>query len=93
MSESFMCGSWFEGEQTDVGFELSNEGGEQYFFRVSAQVINQNIELEGCHALDKFRYFEEDMLTMALSLIDDGCCEEGSEFKISAAQFKQSFVQ
>ncbi len=92
MSESFICGSWFESDQTEVGFELSNESGEQYFFCVSAEIINQNITLEGCHALDKFKYYEENMLAMALELIDADYLEEGQDCKVNQAMFRQYYI-
>jgi hypothetical protein len=92
MSDWFVCTSWLETHKDEVHFEIANEDGDQFFFSVHAEDIHSHIKYQGEDALDTFRYAEDDMLSLAVALIDDDYCEEGQNFHVSRSLFKRYFV-
>ncbi|MFT6153677.1 MAG: hypothetical protein ACJA0E_000418 [Bermanella sp.] len=87
MSDWFMVSAWFENGETEVHFEISNEDGEQYFFGAKSKMIIENIIKAGGNALERFRYAEEDMLGMAVTIIDEECLEAEDHYIISNRLF------
>jgi hypothetical protein len=55
----------------------------------NVNVIVDNITKADGSALDRFRYAEEDMLAMAVTLIDEECLEAEHSYSVNAAQFKE----
>jgi hypothetical protein len=92
MSDWFMVSAWFEKDQKEVHFEISNEDGEQYFFDVSSDVIITHVVKAEGDGLDRFRYSEEDMLALAVSLIDEEFCTIEERFHITQALFNRYFL-
>jgi hypothetical protein len=86
-----MVSAWFQNGETEVHFEIANEDGEQYFFWIKSEVVVKNITKTDGSALDRFRYAEEDMLGMAVTLIDEECLESEQDYKISERFFKKIF--
>ncbi|MFT7108700.1 MAG: hypothetical protein ACI843_000345, partial [Psychrobacter glaciei] len=64
-----------------------NEDGEQYFFGVTSAVVVANIVKVDGNALERFRYAEEDMLGMAVTIIDEECLEAEDHYIISNRLF------
>ena len=87
MSDWFMVSAWFENGETEVHFEISNEDGEQYFFGVMSKVIVENISKTDGYALERFRYAEEDMLGMAVTIIDEECLDAENHYIITSRLF------
>jgi len=92
MSDWFMVSAWFENGETEVHFEISNEDGEQYFFSLKPEIIIETVKKINGNALERFRYAAEDMLGMAVSLIDSEYLEAEQAHEITPAQLKQYFI-
>lgn len=92
MSDWFFCSAWFEHDNQEVHFEIANEDGEQYFFALPITAIETAIKQNNMDALDKCLYAEEDMLAMAVALIEDDYCNEGQTYRVTPAVFSRYFV-
>lgn len=91
MSDWFLISVWYENGETEVHFEVANEEGEQYFFNLTAQLINERLVAKGETALDKFYYAEENMLALAVTIIDEEMVEEGREVHVNLRLFNHYF--
>jgi uncharacterized protein YxjI len=92
MSDWFMVSAWFENGETEVHFEISNEDGEQYFFSLKPETIIESVTKVDGNALERFSYAAEDMLGMAVSLIDSEYLEVEQAYEISRTQLKKHLI-
>ena len=83
MSDWFLVSAWFEKADTEVHFEITNEDGEQYFFSLASKLILEKFSDFQGHALDAFYYSEEDMLAMAIDIIEAEMLEPECQFAIT----------
>lgn len=91
MSECFLISAWYEKADTQVHFEVANEDGEQYFFSLKSALISERLQNSGVDALAKFYYAEEDMLALAVSIIDEEMIDNEQEIEISQRLFERYF--
>lgn len=92
MSDWFFCSAWYEKSQQEVHFEIANEDGDQYFFGLRAMDIHDRVLQPEMDALDKCHYAEEDMLAMAVALIDDDHCSEAETYMVKSETFRRYFI-
>jgi hypothetical protein len=92
MTEWFFVSAWYEKAETEIHFEIANEDGEQYFFSISSELVNQKLPQNGSDALDRFYYAEEDMLSLAVSIIDNEMLDPECQFVISAGLAIKHFL-
>lgn len=71
MSDWFFVSAWYENGETEIHFEIANEDGEQYFFWLSVDLINERLNPKSEPVLDAFYYIEEDMLALAVTILDE----------------------
>lgn len=91
MSECFLISAWYEKADTEVHFEVANEDGEQFFFSLKSALINVQLQNSGVDALAKFYYAEEDMLALAVSIVDEEMLENEQDIAISKRLFERYF--
>lgn len=91
MSDWFCVSAWYENGETEVHFEIANEDGEQYFFWVSTDLLNEKLVHKDGSALDKFFYAEEDILALAVTILDEEMVEEIEHIEVSMRFFQQYF--
>jgi len=89
MTEWFFVSAWYEKAETEIHFEIANEDGEQYFFSISSELVNRKLSQNGGNALDRFYYAEEDMLSLAVAILDEDMINgaEGEQIDIDVALF------
>lgn len=92
VSDWFVCASWLEKNNQEVHFEVSNEDGEQYFFKLASALVGQAVKYKGNDALDTFRYAEEDMLSLSVALIDADYGEMDSITDINQQLFERYYI-
>lgn len=88
MSDWFCVSAWYENGETEIHYEIANEDGEQFFFWVSTSLINEKIIRKDSNALDKFFYAEEDMLALAVTILDEEMIEGIEHIEITSNLFK-----
>ena len=93
MTEWFFVSAWYEKAETEIHFEIANEDGEQYFFSISSELVNKKLSQNGGNALDRFYYAEEDMLSLAVTILDEEMIDNGEcqQFEIVERSFDQYF--
>ena len=91
MSDWFFVSAWLEKADTEVHFEIANEDGEQYYFWLSVNLVNEKLTKGSGSALDRFYYAEEDMLSLGLSILDEEIIETEQEIEITARLFNKYF--
>lgn len=91
MSDWFCVSAWYENGETEIHYEIVNEDGEQYFFWLSAQLINETLWKKEGSSLDKFYYAEEDMLALAVTILGEEMVEDVEHIEINARLFKRYF--
>lgn len=91
MSDWFLVSAWYENGETQVHFEIANEDGEQSFFWLDTQLIDKNLTCKDGSPLDKFYYFEEDMLAFAITILDEEMIEDMTRIEITSPLFKRYF--
>ncbi len=89
MSDWFFVSAWYENGETEVHFEIANEDGEQYFFWVSVDLINDKLPRKEGSALDAFYYAEEDMLALAVTVLDEEMIEGVEHIEITPRLFSR----
>lgn len=92
MSDWFFVSAWYENGETEIHFEIANEDGEQYFFWLSVDLINERLNPKSESALDAFYYAEEDMLSLAVMIIDEELVEMSELFKIDRMLFDKHYT-
>ncbi len=92
MSDWFCVSAWYEKAETEVHYEIANEDGEQYFFWLSVHLVNEKLSLKAGNALDAFFYAEEDMLALAVTILDEEMVEDVERIEINARLFKRYFL-
>lgn len=91
MSDWFLVSAWYENGDTQVHCEIANEDGDQYFFWLNAQLINDKLSRKEGGALDKFYYYEEDMLALAVTILDEEMVEGLEHIEISEQLLNRYF--
>ena len=91
MSDWFIAGVWLENQEQDVHFEVTNEDGEQFFFSIAGRLLKENIKQLGGSLKDLFYYAEEDLLTLAVGLIESEYLEIEQSYSIKPTQFQKYF--
>ena len=91
MTEWFFVSAWFEKAETEIHFEIANEDGDQYFFSISSDLVNQKFSKKGSNALDRFYYAEEDMLSLTVTILDEEMIDEGQQVGIDQMLFEKYF--
>lgn len=91
MSDWFCVSAWYEKGETEVHYEIANEDGEQYFFWLSVHLVNEKLSRKAGNALDAFFYAEEDMLALAVTILDEEMVEDVERIEINARLFKRYF--
>lgn len=91
MSDWFLVSVWYENGDTQVHFEIANEDGEQYFFWLNDQLISDKLTRKGGSSLDKFYYYEEDMLALAVTILDEEMIDEMEAIEINSRWFERYF--
>ncbi|EAT11166.1 hypothetical protein HF888_03675 [Bermanella marisrubri] len=89
MSDYFLISAWYENADTEVHFEVANELGGQYFFKIGSVLIQNKLKGDNTDALSKFYYAEEDMLALAVTIIDEEMVELNGETKIDNLLFER----
>ncbi len=89
MSDWFCVSAWYENGETEVHFEIANEDGEQYFFWLSVDLINDKLPRKEGSALDAFYYAEEDMLALAVTVLDEEMIEGVEHIEITPRLFSR----
>jgi hypothetical protein len=89
MSDWFCVSAWYENGETEIHYEVANEDGDQYFFWISASLINKKSTRKEGSALDQFFYAEEDMLALAVTILDEEMVEEVEHIEITAFLFQR----
>ncbi|NVK39418.1 MAG: hypothetical protein HWE18_15930 [Gammaproteobacteria bacterium] len=89
MSDWFCVSAWYENGETEIHFEIANEDGEQYFFWLSVDLINEKFKTQGESALDAFYYAEEDMLALAVTILDEELVANVEHIEISPRLFSK----
>ena len=92
MSDWFLVSAWFEKSDTQVHFEITNEDGEQYFFSLTADLVLQKVAKFNGNALDAFYYAEEDMLAMAVDIIEAEILEPECTFEVNNRMANKHFL-
>ena len=87
MSDWFCVSAWYENGETEVHFEIANEAGEQYLFWISAALLNEKLAHKDGSALDRFFYAEEDMLALAVTILDEEMVEGVEHIYIEKSLF------
>jgi hypothetical protein len=91
MSDWFCVSAWYENGETEIHYEIANEDGEQYFFWISTNLINEKLSGKDGSALDKLFYAEEDMLALAVTILDEERVEDVEFIEITARLFNRYF--
>lgn len=91
MNDWFFVSAWMEKGETEIHFEIANEDGEQYFFWMTTKLVKEKLSKQGDNALDSFYYVEEDMLSLAVTILDEELLEEGEEVQIDNKRFEKYF--
>jgi len=91
MSDWFCVSAWYENGEAEIHFEIANEDGEQYFFWLSVNLINEKLSRKEGSALDKFFYAEEDVLALAVTILDEEMVEDMEHIEITTRLFNQYF--
>jgi len=92
MTEWFFVSAWTEKNETEIHFEIANEDGEQYFFSIVSSVIERALLKQGTETLDRFYYAEEDMLSLAVMIIDEEMVETDELYIITPALFEKYYA-
>ena len=92
MTEWFFVSAWTEKNETEIHFEIANEDGEQYFFAITSAILKQHLPEEGTEILDRFYYAEEDMLSLAVMIIDEEMVEMSELFEINRRLFEKYYA-
>lgn len=91
MTEWFFVSAWLEKNDQEIHFEIANEDGDQYFFWLEVSLVNTKLASSGGNALDRFYYAEEDMLALAVTILDEELLQQDNDIYISAALFDRYF--
>ena len=91
MSDWFCVSAWYENGETEVHYEIANEDGEQYFFWVHAELLSEKLSRKEGSALDKFFYAEEDMLALAVTILDEELVEDMEHIEITTRLLNRYF--
>lgn len=91
MVDWFFVSAWLERNDTEVHFEIANEDGEQFYFWLSTELVTSKIKKSDGSALDRFHYVEEDMLSLALAILDDEIIESDDQVEITGLLFDKYF--
>ena len=91
MREWFFVSAWLEKAETQVHFEIANEDGEQFFFYLRSDLLVEKLPSVSDSALDRFYYAEEDMLSLAVTILDEEMIEDVERIFISSALFNKYF--
>ena len=91
MVDWFFVSAWLERNDTEIHFEIANEDGEQFYFWLSTELVNNKIKKSDGSALDQFHYVEEDMLSLALAILDDEIIESDDQVEITELLFDKYF--
>jgi len=89
MSDWFCVSAWYENGETEIHFEIANEDGDQYFFWLSVDLINEKFKSQEESALDAFYYAEEDMLALAVTILDEELIDNVEHIEISPRLFSK----
>lgn len=89
MSDWFCVSAWYENGETEIHFEIANEDGEQYFFWLSVNLIDKVLSKKEGSALDNFFYVEEDMLALAITILDEEMVEDSENIEINEYFFRR----
>lgn len=92
MSDWFLVSAWFEKAEQEVHFEMTNEDGEQFFFSLESELIIKKVTKSTQNALDAFYYAEEDMLAMAVDIIEAEMLEPECSFFINDSMAHKHFI-
>lgn len=92
MSDWFLVSGWFENGEDEIHFEVTNEDGEQFFFYLASELIVKKVKQDTDTALDAFYYAEEDMLAMAVDIIDAEMLEPECAFEINDRMANKHFL-
>ena len=91
MSDWFCVSAWYENGETEIHYEIANEDGEQYFFWIHTELLSEKLFRKEGSALDKFFYAEEDMLALAVTILDEEMVEDMEHIEINARLFNRYF--
>ncbi len=91
MKEWFFVSVWLEKNNQEIHYEITNEDGEQYFFWISAELVNEKISKYGNSAIDRFYYAEEDMLSLSICILDEEIVEQEQVFQISKRLYERYY--
>ncbi len=92
MSDWFLVSAWFQNGEEQIHFEITNEDGDQFFFSLESELVIKKVTKNTGTALDAFYYAEEDMLAMAVDVIEFEMLEPECEFYINATIVNQHFI-
>ena len=91
MSDWFCVSAWYENGETEVHYEIANEDGEQYFFWIHTELLSEKLKHKEGNALDKFFYAEEDMLALAVTILDEEMVEDMEHIEITTRLLNRYF--
>lgn len=91
MTEWFFVSAWLEKNDQEIHFEIANEDGGQYFFWLNTSLVNERLAKNGGNALDRFYYAEEDMLALAVTILDEELLPQDNDIYISGSLFDRYF--
>jgi len=91
MTDWFFVSAWLEKNDTEIHFEIANEDGEQFYFWLSVILVNDWLKKGSGSALDRFYYVEEDMLSLALAILDDEMLETEEQIEITSSMFNKYY--
>ncbi|WP_283787736.1 hypothetical protein QNI23_013470 [Bermanella sp. WJH001] len=91
MSDWFCVSAWYENGETEIHYEIANEDGEQYFFWIHTELLNEKLSRKEGSTLDKFFYAEEDMLALAVTILDEEMVEDMEHIEITTRLLNRYF--
>ena len=83
--------SWFDDHRLEVHFELLNSNNDRLLFALRSITIDDHPSFPNDGALDNFQYAEEQMLSMACGLVNNGHYSDEGVFNIKKGLFNRYY--